>query len=348
MKVVMKRILKCFAIIVMALTVSWAATSLLQKYRYQWPVEKLNEVVYDISMRIWDAPHEMVYFERKGISNNSDAEYRDVYVLNAQRTWQTCRIEKNVLFNFQSLNHCGLRSNEGDTLWSAGMALHQMPNILQPDMTPSRDVESNSGITVVYFRQAGFRGLSAADPDPGNAITWSVWWIHKWAGTSNEAPAVVEAFYQRMIQQEAPFTDERKSALELLRQPDADYETLQKAYWMDFFMVMHYSQNIRAALALPDIRSYPAYLRAIPLITEADLAAAKDLPLIALEKTRLNVHYAVRAPYIVLPIPPKRSPFPTLKKFTPGDKVKVNYEGGCFLIETFVNGSIAEDSGKRK
>ena len=103
----------------------------------------------------------------------------------------------------------------------------------------------------------------------------------------------------------------------------------------------------RVAAVLPDIRNYPSYLRAVPLIAEEDLEVAKVFPLIDLEKTRENVRYALEAPYVFLPIPPKRSPFPAVRKYKTGDKFRVNYGSRCFLIETFANGSIAEDSGKR-
>ena len=337
----------------MAVTVAlvvWVAASIVyHKYIERWPDEELNEVVFDIFRHIGGNFQDVTYFERKVVLSNSVAECYDIYVLNASRTWQTCRIENGVLFNFHSLNNYGLRGDEGDALNCASEALSQLPNILQSDKEPSNYPEGNSTITIIRIKDSKNRryGINLSHPD--NTIMWADHWhIQKWIGISNDAPKVVDAFCQRMIQPDASYSDMRMSAFKLLRQSDAGYETLQQACWMNILNAMRRPQTIRTALALPDIRNYPAYLRAIPLMTEADITAAKDIPLMDLEKTRKNVHHAVRAPYIVLPIPPKRSPFPTLKNFTPGDKVKVNYEGGSFLIETFVNGDIEKNNGKGK
>ena len=348
MKVIMKRILKIAVGMIVALVLCFAASIVHHKYIERWPDEDLNEVMLDICRYTGGPLQDVTYFERKAISNDSDAEYYDIYVLNASRTWQTCRIENGVLFNFHSRNSYDLRSDEGEALDLAGATLSRLPNMLQPENKPSY-LENNLVVTIVKIKDSPFRRYGASVMGSDNTIVWADrWWVQKWIGGADEVPDIVEAFCQRIMQPDVSFTDVRQSAFELLRQTDADYETLQQAYWMDFFNRMHRPQTIRAALALPDIRNYPAYLRAIPLITDAEIAATKDFPLVDLEKTRLNVHYAVKAPYIFLPIPPKRSPFPTLKNFTPGNKVKVDYRGECFLIETFVNGSLSCDSGKRK
>jgi len=330
MKVIIKRILKVIviAIVVMAVIVaSFALLAVFDKYRYRMPDEKINEVAYDAVRG--KALLDVAYVERKIISNDSDAECYDIYVLCAWRALQTCRIENGVLFNFRSLNSRDLFDEDGYEVYHAGKALSQLPNVLQPDMKPSRHSEGNPIITIVKLIDPRPHPESMVVQDMGNTIAWADrWWAQKWIGTSNEAPAVVEAFCQLMMQPEA---------------------TCSEIVMSFFFEIgVKSPRTAWAAATLPDIRNYPAYLRAVPLMTEAEIAAATDIPLVDLEKTRLNVHYAVRYPYVFLPIPPKRSPFPTLKRYATGDKVKVNYGGECFLIETFVNGSIEKNSGKEK
>lgn len=112
-------------------------------------------------------------------------------------------------------------------------------------------------------------------------------------------------------------------------------------------------------------RTYPSYLRAVPL-DEEELRLAQDIPVIDYDsigfhlgcgvQTPYHTHNArcvrgsyhvtcaIRAPYLLIPIPEQGSPFPFLgKKYEPGrDKfvVKYNFKGQgfqdvCFLIETF-------------
>ena len=315
-------------IVVMVVIVAFFALfAVFDKYRYRMPDEKLNEVAFDAVRG--KALLDVTYVERKNTSNENGAECYDVYVLSAGRTLQTCRIENGVLFNFRTLNNYDLSGKEGDEVYCAGEALNLLPNVLQSDMKPSNYSENNPVITVVKLKDPRPHPYSMVVPNMGNTIAWADdWWAQKWIGTSNDAPMVIEAFCQLMIQEEAS----HREAI------------------MGFFSELgaRSPRTAWAAAALPDIRNYPAYLRAVPLMTEAEIAAAKDIPLVDLEKTRLNVHYAVRYPYVFLPIPPKRSPFPMLKKYTPGNKVKVNYGGECFLIETFVNGSVEQNKGRRK
>ena len=330
MKVIIKRILKVIVIIIVVMVVivaSFALFVVFDKYRYRMPDEKINEVAYDAVRG--KALLDVTYVERKVTSNENDTKCYDIYVLSAWRTLQTCRIENGLLLNFRSLNSRDLSDNEGDEVYCAGEALNQLPNILRPDMKPSPCSEDNPIITIVKLIDPSPHPDSMLVPDMGNAIAWADgWWVQKWIGTSNEVPAVVESFCQLMMQ------------------PEATCSEIVMSFFFDIGVKS--PRTAWAAAALPDIRNYPAYLRAIPLMTETEIAAAKDIPLVDLEKTRLNVHYAVKYPYVFFPIPPKRSPFPTLKKYTSGDKVKVIYRGECFLIETFINGSIEKNNGKGK
>ena len=317
MKVITKTILKVIGMAIVVMTVCIVVITIRHAYGTRLPDEDINEVAIDI-YRGKSLP-DVTYIERKVTSSNN-AERYDIYVLNAWRTLQTCCIENGVLLNFRSLNSFDLGVYEGEATKTANKLIMQLPNVLQQD-TESFDYPADiPAITIVkvFFSSEHPHPFISQKPERGNSIAWTGdWWALKWVGTPNEAPTEVEAFCQSMAKEEASHGEMRMDAFKTMR-----------------------PRTARAAVALPDIRNYPSYLRAVPLITEEDLEATQDIPLIALEKTRLNVHYAVKAPYIFLPIPPKRSPFPTLKKFTPGDKVKVNYEGGSFLIETFANGSI--------
>ena len=84
-------------------------------------------------------------------------------------------------------------------------------------------------------------------------------------------------------------------------------------------------------------RIYPSYMRAIPLFTEEELTRAKDVPLIDGEGN-VPVQIAADAPYLLIPIKDKKSPFPSLgKPYEPG-RDRVRFQAGIerhFLIETF-------------
>jgi len=93
---------------------------------------------------------------------------------------------------------------------------------------------------------------------------------------------------------------------------------------------------VTQALSSPEhTRNYPSYLRAVPLLTAEELEAEKDTPVINTEKARYHVQFATRLPYALVPVPEKESPFPNIRKYTPGDKFKVKYGDGYMLIETF-------------
>ena len=96
-------------------------------------------------------------------------------------------------------------------------------------------------------------------------------------------------------------------------------------------------QNITQAVSAPEcVKKYRSYLRAVPLITKESLEAEKDTPLIDLEKTRYHAQCSLAKPYLLIPIPERKSPFPTVRNYTPGDKFKVSYRDGYYyLIETF-------------
>jgi len=92
-------------------------------------------------------------------------------------------------------------------------------------------------------------------------------------------------------------------------------------------------------------RSFPSYVRAIPLFTEEELAAEKDTPVFDWEKAGYHVLYACRYPYALIPVLENDSPFPSVKTYVPGNKFKVSREGygdgepPYFLIETFAGGA---------
>jgi len=101
-----------------------------------------------------------------------------------------------------------------------------------------------------------------------------------------------------------------------------------------------FRQNaVQVASAPKYARSYRSYVRAVPLFTQEALEAEKDTPLIDLEQTRYHVRSAMRYPYLLIPVPERKSPF-YFKEYTPGDKFKVRYDNNgepCyFLIETFI------------
>ena len=89
------------------------------------------------------------------------------------------------------------------------------------------------------------------------------------------------------------------------------------------------------------MKNYNSYLRAVPLFTDADYDAEKDTPVIDFKNTRYHVRNAMQYPYLLIPISGWGSPFPTAKKYTPGDKFKIRddyYGDYYYLIETFAKG----------
>jgi hypothetical protein len=104
-----------------------------------------------------------------------------------------------------------------------------------------------------------------------------------------------------------------------------------------------YQFTIQQTSSPEHARSYPAYMRAIPLLTEEDLKSEKDTPIIDVEKARYHVGFAIRHPYMLIPVPEKKSPFPAVKKYAPGDKFKANYlDDTWHLVETFAGEGISK------
>ena len=104
-------------------------------------------------------------------------------------------------------------------------------------------------------------------------------------------------------------------------------------------VIATYYQYYIQTTALPENqRSYLSYLRAVPLLTKEELDKEKDTPIIDVEKARYHAQRAIYKPYVLFPIPEKKSPFPAVRKYTPGDKFKVKFRDEYFLIETFAGG----------
>ena len=99
-----------------------------------------------------------------------------------------------------------------------------------------------------------------------------------------------------------------------------------------------FRKTIEQTVSAPEhVKNYRSYVRTVPLITKEALEAEKDTPLIDLKKTRY--HVTLGYPYLLIPVPERRSPFPAVRNYTPGDKFKVQYEYNGkmydYLIETF-------------
>ena len=101
-----------------------------------------------------------------------------------------------------------------------------------------------------------------------------------------------------------------------------------------------FRKNAAQVVAMPEYAmTHRAYLRAIPLFTEEALAAEHDTPLISIGKTRYHARFALSHPYLLVPVPERKSPF-YFKGYSPGDKFKVRQKNNkgepfYFLIETF-------------
>ena len=247
---------------------------------------------------------------------------RDVYVFASIYVLQTYRIENNRVFNFRCLNY---RDLDEHTIYrdldTAHEAIRQLSSMMQQEDQLRQPLpENNPRVTVVNMN---ISSPIYSTPFPSGYIAWYDWRVCGWTGTPEDAPEIIRILCQNAMQ-----------VTSLPSQSCADdYEILSPS-------------TERSALSLPDIKNYPSYLRAVPLFTEKELGAEKDTPLIDSAKTRKNVHYAVQYPYTLFPIPPGRSPFPTVLNYTPGNKFKVSDEGGLFLIETFVNGNLGENTQK--
>ena len=101
-----------------------------------------------------------------------------------------------------------------------------------------------------------------------------------------------------------------------------------------------FRQALEQIVSVPkNEKSYGSYLRVIPLFTKEALEAEKDTPLIDLKKVQYHVLFALRHPYLLIPVPEQKTPFPAVRGYIPGDKFKVQcHDDGTpyyFLIETF-------------
>ena len=102
--------------------------------------------------------------------------------------------------------------------------------------------------------------------------------------------------------------------------------------------VKEFRQTIINAVSKPKyVKKYRSYLRAVPLFTKEALDAEKNTPLVKLDETSYHIRNAVRYPYLLIPVPEKKVPFPAMQEYNPGDKFKVQYYGSeaYYLIETF-------------
>jgi len=304
--------------------------------------EVLNEVI-DTIMRIRLHGVFITCIEQKGVPSDSSSKEYNVYLMNAGRVLQTYRIENNKVLNVRSLkaNHLGSTTTHeeyrdafvtvlgGDNktkitseriidLFSMLDFTH-LPNMLNLNNRTPLSFESSPTITMVDMNI--YMPLSQIPP---NRVYWNNWLVRKWTGTPDETPIAIKAFCQSMMEIEA-------------KPSPCEY-----TYFLE-----DYPRLARIVASLPDIGNYPAYLRAVPLFTWEEIEAEKDVPFIELDKTRKNVHYAVQYPYTLFPIPPNRSPFPAVRKYTPGDKFRVSYGNGLYLIETFI-GEDALENKKQK
>ena len=253
----------------------------------------------------------------------SDSKACDAYVFDASRILQTYRIEGSRVLNFRSLWYRHWHDERRNKFYAPDETLNQLPNVLESEAVPLQSPNDGPSVTIVDISTVIWGATGSV-----NMVRWGDRWrAQKWTGTPDEAPAEVEVFRQRMAQAQTQATP------------------ISRITYVDYYKDV-YPLWTRKAATLPGIGDYPAYLRAIPLFTEKELEARKDTLLIDLEKARPNVQVAVQQPYTLLPISPKRSPFPKARKFTPGDKFRVNYKGDWFLIETFANGSIGSKAEK--
>ena len=297
---------------------------LYQEYSGRLPDEMLNDVFCGFAGTRDAADGALITcIEQQNVSTNPVLKIRDVCSFTSLRSLQTYRIENKSVWDVRCLNY---RDLDKHAICKEFGVIHeeikQLPNILEQEKDSPLSLNNNKSVSVIdiYYSSSRLHNESSMPP---NRILWHGWKTLKWAGVPDEVPVTIKTFCRNAI-----------LAASLPSQSCVDdYEKL------GFF-------TRRAAIALPDIENYPAYLRAVPLFTEKELEAEKDTPLIDLDTTRKNVQYAVRFPCVLFPIPPKRSPFPSVRKYTAGDKFKVNDENGCFLIETFVNGSLVKETKK--
>ena len=247
------------------------------------------------SHSMWRNKESRVYYFEK--KDPKSPEVRDVFLLRASHLLQIYRIEN------RTVTQCYFLTNDdsaldiiGQECFSVFNALLRLPNILKPDRAVSFNSEERHPVTIVNTR-SGFREIDLDMLNQKDFVEWNGLWAWKWTGTSNETPAEFDMFHQMALQS---------------------------------FSSPEYA------------RDYPSYVRAIPLFTEAELEAEKDTPIIDLseplkdaKRGHYHVVYAIGFSYALIPVPENRSPFPAVRKYTPGDKFKAENLGRWYLIETF-------------
>ena len=284
------------------------------------PDEMLNDVFCGFSgTRDAVDGASITYIESQNLSTTH--VFKNICVFTSLCVLQTYRLENNRIVDFRCLNYRDLKNHAiYQDYVIASETLNQQPNLLQLENEPLLSLENGLNIIVDMYYPSRWDEKTIAPP---NRILWDRWRVQKWVGTSDEVPSEIEMFFKNAILATLSPT---QSCIE-------DYGKFGRS-------------TERAAAVLPDIRNYPAYLRAVPVFTEKEVEAERDTPLVNLELTRQNVQYAIKFPYILFPIPPGRSPFPSIRNYTAGDKFKVNVGNECFLIETFTNGNLMENTQK--
>jgi len=137
--------------------------------------------------------------EQASISTNHALNVRNVYVMSFPFV-QAYRIEGRKVFD------CRWTDRMDDWDWRAGgiisskwMTLlevsRKLPNRLGQNDQLAQPLESCSAVTVTEM------GCEPSDLLSGSEFgTWGAWGGRQWAGTSNEAPAAIEAFCQTVEQ----------------------------------------------------------------------------------------------------------------------------------------------------
>ena len=185
--------------------------------------------------------------------------------------------------------------------------------------------------------------------------------ILRWSGEANESPDVVSEFYQAIAAEvnKPEYAGNNPLSWRLWKPKVIPYDPLTRTRK---HTILWDSEN----RSYYGYRIYPSYLRAVPLSTEEELEQVKDVLLLDYDSAgfhivcgvqspdhKHNAHCArgsyhitcaVRAPYLLIPVPEKGSLFPFLEKeYEPGqDKVivKLSLKGQgfhdvYFLVETF-------------
>ncbi|MCL1920453.1 MAG: hypothetical protein FWG50_05140 [Kiritimatiellaeota bacterium] len=192
-------------------------------------------------------------------------------------------------------------------------SLSNQPNRLEKDAVHSSKPPDASVITVTSMRRGG--ELPPPYPFKVGIATWDYEGARVWANLSEKEKANFKPFCTWNIwrvRQWGGTPDDAPAEVAAARQAMTQ-------------MLSASNRKLRCR----------SYLRAIPLFTEAELEAAKDVPLIDLSQSPKYVRYAAWVPYLLFPAHGWGRPFPTVRKYKPGDVFKAKVESNYFLIETF-------------